>query len=98
MSSDRTAILLEYDFIPTQRYGYQKAPHPELYNIISEKREEYRNTLTSFFKYKNYFFEIPLHNSESSLNPYWINRYLPPLDALSLYSFICLYKPANILK
>jgi len=84
--------------IPKQRYGHGKPPHPLLYEVINKNRDTYKNNLESFLRFKEYFSKIPLQDSESSLSPFWLNTWLPSLDAISLYSFIFLYEPKRYLE
>lgn len=90
--------ILEYKVNSRQRYGYGKPPHPILYEIINKNRDYYKKKLESFLRFKDYFHKIPLQGSESSLSPFWLNSWLPSLDAISLYSFLCLYAPKTYLE
>jgi hypothetical protein len=49
-------------------------------------------------RFKEDFRKIPLQDSESSLSPFWLNTWLPSLDAISLYAFLCLYEPKTYLE
>jgi hypothetical protein len=49
-------------------------------------------------RFKEDFHKIPLVESESSLGPFWLNEWLPSLDAMSLYAFLCLYEPKTYLE
>ena len=49
-------------------------------------------------RFKEDFHKIPLKDSESSLSPFWLNDWLPSLDAISLYAFLCLYEPKTYLE
>ena len=86
-------ILLDYPIKPTPRYGYGKPPHPRLYEIINKNRREYKNTLESFLVFRKYFLKIPIRTSDTSQEPCWINGWLPGLDSVAIYSFLCLNNP-----
>jgi hypothetical protein len=88
----------DYQVIAKQRYGYGKPPHALLYEVINKNRDTYKNNLESFLRFKEYFHKIPLHDSESSLSPFWLNTWLPAADAMALYSFLCLYEPKTYLE
>ncbi|MEW6660297.1 MAG: class I SAM-dependent methyltransferase [Thermodesulfobacteriota bacterium] len=90
--------VIEYKVASKQRYGYGKPPHPFLYEIINKNRDIYKNNLETFLQYKEYFYKIPLLDSESSLTPFWLNEWLPSLDAMSLYAFLCRYEPKTYLE
>lgn len=93
------AIHLLYPIQEKARYGYNSPPHPRLLEIISRDREVYAAYLQHFLTYKEDFFQIPkgewgqpaLHQQQDE--PFWLNRFLPGLDAISLYGLLCQYRP-----
>lgn len=99
----RQIIKLEYPVNPDYRYGYDKPPHVQLYNIINEKRNEFKELLLKFLKYKKDLLQIRVNESSIIDNmkkePYWDNKYMSGLlDTISLYSFIRIYKPAKYME
>ncbi len=88
----------DYPVISRPRYGHGQPPHARLYEIINKNRDQYKNNLESFLRFQEYFQKIPLQDAESSLTPFWLNTWLPSLDAISLYSFLCLYEPKTYLE
>jgi hypothetical protein len=90
--------VIDYKVISKPRYGYGQPPHAILYEVINRNRDTYKNNLESFLRFKEYFRKIPLHDSESSLSPFWLNTWLPAPDAIALYSFLCLYEPKTYLE
>ncbi|HDR74340.1 MAG TPA: hypothetical protein ENN85_10640 [Methanoculleus sp.] len=69
------------------------------YTILSEKtRQQYRAVLHSFLPFRDTCTCIPLEPRSPATDiarPGWRNHDLPPLDALSLYCFLCLKNPNN---
>lgn len=87
-------ILLNYPVNPTPRYGYGKPPHPELYEIINKNRPFYEKELEKFLSFTDFFRSIPLKR-DKNLCPFWLNNWLPGLDAVALYSFLSLNNPSR---
>lgn len=91
-------IALDYPVHSTPRYGYEKPPHTMLYEIINMNRTSYKKTLRSFLSFKEYFLKIPVKGTNTSQEPCWINRWLPGLDSVALYSFLCLNNPKRYIE
>lgn len=91
--SEGYPAIVDFKTKANPRYGYGNPPHPQLYNIINSCRDIYKHNLESFLRFKEDFAKIPLKPPDSSLTPFWLNDYLPAIDAISLYSFICLFEP-----
>ena len=86
-------IFLDYPVKPIPRYGYGKPPHSKLYEIINKNRIEYKNKLERLLRFKEYFSRIPVRAPSTPQEPYWMNRWIPGLDTVALYSFLCLNNP-----
>jgi hypothetical protein len=87
-------LFLEYkvDFKP--RFGHGLPSHSVLNAIIDEKREVYRNYLTSFLAYSDVFFGFKEDKNETDKNlPTWNNEFLPGLDIIAIYGLIREVKP-----
>ena len=87
-------IFLEYkvDFKP--RFGHGLPSHGGLNAIVDEKREVYRNYLTSFLAYSDVFFGFKEDKNETDKNlPTWNNEFLPGLDIIAIYGLIREVKP-----
>ena len=87
-------LFLEYkvDFKP--RFGHGLPSHSGLNVIVDEKREVYRNYLTSFLEYSDVFFGFKEDKNETDKNlPTWNNEFLPGLDIIAIYGLIREVKP-----
>ncbi len=91
-------VPIEYPMKPYPRYGYGKPPHPKLYEIINRNTVKYKNTLKSFLSFKEYFLKIPVKNCKDLKEPLWVNGWLPGLDSVALYSFLCQNNPKRYLE
>ena len=89
----QSPYYLEYPVKLEPRYGYGKAPHSKLYEIINRNRIAYKRTLESFLSFKNDFLGIALETSPQSAEPCWFNHWLGSLDSVTLYSLLCLHNP-----
>jgi len=86
-------IFLDYPVNPIPRYGYEKPPHSKLYEIIDRNRMRYKNNLERFLEFEEYFWRIHLGKPITIQEPYWMNKWITGLDAVALYSFLCLNNP-----
>lgn len=89
----KQTISLDYPIRPEPRYGYGRPLHPQLFKIISAENRNYREQLKKFQSYRKDFADISLEE-KSNTAPYWLNPFIPALDAISLYSFVSLQNPA----
>ncbi|HEX4075465.1 MAG TPA: class I SAM-dependent methyltransferase [Candidatus Acidoferrales bacterium] len=87
-------IGLDYDFLPAPRYGYGKPLHPDLYQIMNRRREDFVRFLGDLRNLAEHFARIPkLPGPSDEVTPYWGNAYFSGLDAMSLYGLLALRRP-----
>ena len=93
--SPETTILLDYPINPRPRWDGNN-PHMELYELIDQNRSLYQQHLSSFLEFNKYFLKIPKQQVGTlKRSPSWINRMMPALDSVALYSFIALNNPKH---
>lgn len=85
-------LFLDYRVQPRSRYGYGRAPHPELQQLLEKGRDSYRGLLRSFLELRPALARIPLEQADER-SPFWMNGWIPPLDAVSLYGLLLQRKP-----
>ncbi len=85
-------LVLDYRVEPQSRYGYGRPPHPELLALMQAGRDSYRELLTGFPAFETGLREIPLHQTDDRW-PYWLNGWMPPLDAVALYGLLARRQP-----
>jgi predicted O-methyltransferase YrrM len=84
-------VFLGYPVVAEPRFGYRIPPHSEITTLFASQREDYRKILCRFRTYSDDLRKIPLVDSTSEAS--WINRMMPPLDSLALYSLLRLHRP-----
>jgi hypothetical protein len=92
-------INLEYAVDSRPRWENQ-TPHPLLYEAIDRKRSTYRSNLQVIAAYAADLVRIAAHPpaAGASLDPCWINGWLPALDSATLYGFVATHKPKYYLE
>lgn len=92
-------LTIDYPINPVPRYGYGKPPHPQLYDIINKNRKDYEHQLSGFLRFKDNFHQISKTSSdEKSIEPNWINNFLPGLDSAALYGFLSILNPETYIE
>ena len=89
-------ITLDYEFSPLPRYGHGKKAHSQLYSILNARKAVFAKYLSEFRTFHQDFQKIPLEEStEAPGTPFWNNGFIPGLDAISLYCFLCMEQPST---
>jgi hypothetical protein len=76
--------VVDYSYESKVRYGSGRPPHPELAERIGGGRERYRALLRAMGEIQADFAEVPLGGGSDSPDPFWLNSWFPPLDAMAL--------------
>jgi len=97
--SPESIVLLDYPLTLGQRYTHEK-PHALIYNLFTDSIPEFFEHLNYFSKLTPWFKKIPINGSESNnpTDPIWENIWFSGLDLISLYGFICKFKPKKYLE
>ena len=93
-------VYLEYKVNFKPRYGQETGKsHDKLYEITNRNRDEYKETLESFLKFKEVFHSIQSTDKEKDENaPAWNNGFLPGLDIIAMYGIIAKYNPSKYIE
>jgi predicted O-methyltransferase YrrM len=86
-------ILIDFVPKPRPRWGYGSPPHALLREQLERGRNAYRGTLEGILAQRERLRKIPARGDPAQREPYWINGYLPGLDAAALYTFIAARAP-----
>src|SRR5690349_882584 len=69
------------------RYGHGAPSHPGLSALFERHDQAFREAMQTIAGYTHSLAAIPLHSAPGS-DPYWLSRWMPGLDAASLYAFV----------
>jgi hypothetical protein len=88
-------LFIDYPVQLTPRYGFGRAPHPELLEMIQSGRIQYRDLLQEFLGHAQALAQIPLAKAAPAdwTGPVWNNGFLPGLDIVSLYGMLLHLRP-----
>ena len=88
-------ILVDFVPEPRPRWGHGRPPQPELVAWLERERDAYRERLVEIAAFRELLQRIPAHGTPETGEPYWINDFMPGLDAAALYTFVARRSPAN---
>ena len=82
-------LFLDYKVSFKPRYGHGLAPHNELYTIINNNRDGYKNLLNKALELKESIWTIKDSKNETdTTKPVWNNGFLPGLDIIGIYTLL----------
>lgn len=91
--------FLDYPVELKPRYGHGTPAHPRLYELINQHRENYKQLLIQFLKYKDVFTTIKRSDQQpDAYEPYWNNNFLPGLDMVTIYGMLAEFKPKRYIE
>src|SRR6185503_9200227 len=91
-------IFLDYPVHPRHRYGHGRPGHPELLQLLGEGRARYQNLLERVAGLEDVLARIPVRPEPGSMEPAWVNGFLPGLDSAALYGMLALEPPETYLE
>lgn len=92
-------LFLEYPVQFRPRYGHGLPPHRELYRLIDERRDVYRDLLGKALALKEHLWRIRPANVETdAVQPAWNNGFLPGLDIIGIYTMLSVFKPKRYIE
>jgi len=89
--------LLALDYPPRHlgpRYGYGRAPHPRLLDILRRDEDTYRSNLETLVGYRDDLVAIGTRSGD----PPWISQWLLGMDVVSLYGFLRAREPRSYIE
>lgn len=76
--------VVDYPYRSVVRYGAGRPAHPQLAAQIGAGRERYAALIDAMGGLQPDFAEIPLGGVYEDAEPFWLNAWFPPLDAMVL--------------
>ncbi len=95
LAGQRRLVVLDHPVKPVPRYPYPRQSHEGLNALLSKKKAAYSEVLDSFLTFSQALAAIPTRPSTNPRDPYWMNEWQPPLDAIALYCLLRLHRPAR---
>jgi hypothetical protein len=87
------AVWIDYPPIRGPRWGHGRPSHPFLARLIALEAPSYRECLATILHQKERLAAIGVTGNPASGEPYWVNGYLPGLDAALLYTLLATRNP-----
>jgi tetratricopeptide (TPR) repeat protein len=76
--------MADYAYRAEIRHGSGRPSHPELAAQIGAGRERYRAFIADLGELRADFAEVPVGGDPGQAEPFWLNAWFPPLDAMAL--------------
>jgi hypothetical protein len=88
-----TPILIDFPPRPRARWGQGRPAHEDLRALLDRGRAGYRDRLGEIVAQRERLAAIPVNGSPDTGDPYWVNGFLPGLDAAALYTQVARRAP-----
>lgn len=89
----RRPIFIDHPTRPEPRFGYGRPADARIAALLAAGRERYARRLRAILRYADSLAAIGLRGDLDGADPYWLNGWLPPLDAASLYGTLAAGNP-----
>lgn len=90
--------VVEYDYAATVRYGAGRPPLEHLARDLKARHGTFSERLRRIAASWDDFAGIPAIGDYSTKEPFWLNTWFPPLDAMALTGFLCEFNPARFVE
>ena|SRR5665213_1073869 len=87
-ASENRVIVTEYPYTPRRRNYEETSGGRKIIEIIDRYRRESVDWLSAILKFKPSLSTIAKGPTENVRAPYWVNGWLPGLDAMFLYTLV----------
>ncbi len=90
--------LVDYAYRAEIRYGAGRPAHPELDLMIGAGRKRYGALLDALGTMQSDFAQTPLGGAYETAEPFWLNTWFPPLDAMVLTGMLRAHDPVRFVE
>lgn len=90
--------VVDYPYRSEVRYGSGLPSHPGLATLIGAGRGRYEAVLAGLAELQDDFAAVPLGGSYEAAEPFWLNAWFPPLDAMALTGMLRAHNPARFME
>lgn len=91
-------ITFDYPIYPKVRWELPQSPNPLIKKLLDKSLTAAEEFLNELNKYQEYYQKIPLTSEQGSIQPYWKNDFISPLDGMSIYAALASRKPKTYLE
>lgn len=92
--ADEKISITDYSYFPKTRTWMETNGISTLKDQLIQSEAAFADILLSFSDFTENFEAIPLNSNDNEKCPYWINGWLPGLDAMTIYSLIASTNPS----
>ena len=86
-------ILIDFPPRPRPRWGHGQPVHEGLHALLGLGRSTYRERIAEILAHAERLAAIPMRGNAATGDPYWVNGFLPGLDAAALYTQVARRAP-----
>jgi hypothetical protein len=90
--------VVDYPYRAEVRHGAGRPAHPQLDAVIGAGRDRYKAVISELAELNDYFAVIPIGGDPSSPEPFWLNPWFPPLDAMALSGMLKRHDPVRFME
>jgi tetratricopeptide (TPR) repeat protein len=80
--------VIDYAYVAKMRYGARHPAHAGLETLIAAGKERYASFIRKLGDMSGQFDAVPAKGDYGSTEPFWLNTWFPPLDAMALQGFL----------
>lgn len=86
-------VIKDYPYTPRDRSEVNPRATDALIKILAKNDAAYAALLKEFQSFTRFFKNIPESGDADGVDPFWVNHWIPMLDAISLYGLVALRHP-----
>lgn len=90
--------IFDYPLFPAERWNRTDGPNLPITELLERQQDRYEEVLGLFLSFRERLIAIERVEEASSTKPHWENGWLPPIDAISIYSLIAHRRPRTFLE
>lgn len=87
-SAEHSFKVVDYPYVAKVRYGARNPAHAGLDALIASGKERYAAFIRELGTMSEQFGAIPAEGDYNAAEPFWLNTWFPPLDAMALQGFL----------
>lgn len=90
--------VIDYPYRAQIRQGAGRPAHPELDALIGAGRDRYKAMISELADMNHYYAAVPVGGDPGSRDPFWLNPWFPPLDAMILTGMLKWRDPVRFME